>query len=367
MEKYILQCGRFISFNPFPGVLLNLKQKAYLLAAVIILLLLLSVPASAAVVGILAQDSDGSYHHYCYQDLIDSQVNNYWGEPDGLYKDYSYKWPVALLDSVNGYVDIDYAFNEYVSLLLQGQPVTIDEITERPKVKRYEVPKTIYYLSVEAGELVRQEKQIKDQGGADNEQGSDTDQEAPDKGDDQKTDSTDKDDDEKATENSPTGKTELIAGPTVTISQAQQWAKSKNAHQRFIDIAPLYWEYGEKTGIRPEVLYAQAAYETGYGHYSGQVPASFNNWAGIKVGHSNGDNPEDHEIFATPEEGVRGHFNHISAYVGLQPVGEPHDRYYSVKSIAWAGTVEFVEELSGKWAPSSTYHEAIVRMIVEMN
>ena len=32
---------------------------------------------------------------------------------------------------------------------------------------------------------------------------------------------------------------------------------------------------------------------------------------------------KDHETFATPEDGVRAHYNHMAAYVGLAPVGEP--------------------------------------------
>ncbi|MGM0652604.1 MAG: glucosaminidase domain-containing protein, partial [Bacillota bacterium] len=292
------------------------------------------------------------------------------------------KKPVALLDSGNGYVDFDYVLNQYARMLIRGQSVTIDEIAGRTDVRKAEVPERIYMVTSEAGSLVRQEKKLGSQGGTGfdlenfDDQGTQvkknpesiTDQENFGEDEQEKINPTEDEEINNSTPEKETAleETSITGSSRVTISQAQAWAKSKNAHQRFVEITPVYWEYGKKTGIRPEVMYAQAALETGYGHYKGQVPASFNNWAGIKVGHSNGDNPEDHEKFATPEEGVRGHFNHMSAYVGLQPVGEPHDRYYSVKSIAWAGTVEYVEELSGKWAPSSTYHETIVRMIGEM-
>lgn len=47
-----------------------------------------------------------------------------------------------------------------------------------------------------------------------------------------------------------------------------------------------------------------------------------------------GSEPEDHEQFETHEEGVRAHFNHISAYVGLTPIGEPHGRYHLVTLIS---------------------------------
>jgi len=381
VEKYILKCRSFTSLFPIPNLLLNLKQKTCLLAVAFLLLLLLSAPVFAAVEGVLTKESDGSYHQYCYQDLIDSRVNSYLGNPDGLYEDFIDKWPVALIDSVNGYIDIDYVINQYVSLLLQGQSASIDEISEQPDVKRAEMPASFHLVTIDAGKVVRQEKRFGEEVisdkeedfserdiGDDADEGSGTDQETPSKDDHQKSDSAEEDKGEKYNrdDKNDSSKTLIVSGPTITLSQAQAWAKSKNAHQRFVDIAPLYWEYGKKTGIRPEVLYAQAAYETGYGRYIGIVPASFNNWAGIKIGGSNGDSPEDYEQFATPEEGVRGHFNHISAYVGLQPVGKPHDRYHSVKSMPWAGTVEYFEELSGKWAHSSIYHETIVRMICEM-
>lgn len=154
--------------------------------------------------------------------------------------------------------------------------------------------------------------------------------------------------------------TPLMGESEATVEQAKQWATNRGAHQRFIDIADLYWKYGEITGIRADVLYAQAAKETNFGKYTGQVQPEQNNWAGIKKYGAVGDEPDDHECFETPEDGVRGHFNHMSAYVGAEPVGEPHGRYRSVKSLSWAGTVKTVEELGGKWCPNPTYGLSIV-------
>lgn len=109
------------------------------------------------------------------------------------------------------------------------------------------------------------------------------------------------------------------------------------------------------------MLYAQSAKETAFGKYGGAVKPDQNNWAGIKTWDASGDRPEDHESFPTPEDGVRAHFNHICAYVGLNPIGEPHGRYLLVKSLPWAGSVRYVEELGGKWAPSPDYGRSIVR------
>ena len=161
--------------------------------------------------------------------------------------------------------------------------------------------------------------------------------------------------------------TPMMGKSTVTLEQAKKWATNKGAHQRFIDIADYYWKYGEITGIRPEILYGQAAKETGFGKYTGQVKPEQNNWAGIKIKNPIADRPEDHETFATPEDGVRAHFNHISAYVGTEPVGEPHDRYYVLKTVAWRGTVKNVEQLGGKWAPDVTYgYNIVVKMLRSM-
>ena len=156
------------------------------------------------------------------------------------------------------------------------------------------------------------------------------------------------------------GKTPLLGEPQVSLESAKAWAMRNGASQKFIDIADVYWQYGELTGIRPDVLYAQSAKETRFGNFGGAVIPEQNNWAGIKTKGATGDRMEDHETFATPEDGVRGHFNHMSAYIGLAPIGEPHGRYYSVKSIKWAGTVKYVEELGGKWCPDLYYGYSIL-------
>lgn len=154
--------------------------------------------------------------------------------------------------------------------------------------------------------------------------------------------------------------TPIIGPPQTTVVQMQTWARDRGAHQRFVDVAPAYHRYGLQTGIRPEVLYAQAAKETAFGRYGGAVLPGMNNWAGIKTATAAGDRASDHQAFATPDDGVRAHYNHIAAYVGLNPVGEPHPRYHVVKKLSWAGTIKTVEELGARWAPNARYGESIV-------
>lgn len=158
----------------------------------------------------------------------------------------------------------------------------------------------------------------------------------------------------------PAPGTPLTGAAAVEVARAVQWARGNQAHTRFLDIASVYWKYGEETGIRPEALYAQSARETAFGRYGGAVKPEQNNWAGIKVANPVGDQGGDHESFSSPEEGVRAHFNHIAAYVGLEPVGEPHPRHWVVEGLSWAGTVKYIEELGGKWAPAHDYGTIIV-------
>lgn len=161
--------------------------------------------------------------------------------------------------------------------------------------------------------------------------------------------------------------TPIVDAPHITAEQAAAWAVSRGADQRFIDVAPVYWKYGEQTGINPEIMYAQAAKETNFGKYTGNVKPEQNNWAGIKIYSPEGDRAEDHETFATPDDGVRAHFNHMCAYVGIEPVGEPHARYEIVKNLAWAGTVKYAEELGTKWAPDYTYgYSLVAKYVVDM-
>lgn len=162
-------------------------------------------------------------------------------------------------------------------------------------------------------------------------------------------------------EKSQSGQTPIAGESTVTPAQAKAWARAKGAHERFIAIADAYWKYGKELGIRPEVLYAQAAKETNYGKYTGNVVPEQNNWAGIKTKDADGDKTEDHETFASADDGVRAHFNHMAAYLGKNPAGQTHDRYAVVATASWAGTIQFAEELGGRWAPDPSYGIDLVK------
>jgi len=155
--------------------------------------------------------------------------------------------------------------------------------------------------------------------------------------------------------------TAIVDENKATLAQMQNWARSNKATEKFILAAEYYHKYSALTGIRGDILYAQSAKETNFGKYTGTVSEDMNNFAGIKIRNPVGDRKEDFERFTSIDDGVRAHFNHMSAYVGIDPIGRPHPRYFVVKSLSWSGTVRYVQELSGKWATDANYGRSIIQ------
>jgi N-acetylmuramoyl-L-alanine amidase CwlD len=315
------------------------ERKAFIriLLVTVILLAFISSPAAAAVSGFVARSSDGSLYEYSYDDLLDSYALKLLGLSNGLYEDFSVKKTYALLNSSGAYIDYDNILDYYAAALLLGQKFDLNKHILDKEAKRAQMPASISAVTLNSGKLTYTDKKIP----ASNPESN-------------------------PGENSPKTETPILGPPSITVDQAQLWALGRSAHLRFISIAPLYWHYGELTGIRPEVLYAQAALETNFGRFDNRVPHTFNNWAGIKITGADGDETENHEAFATPDDGVRAHFNHISAYVGLAPQGEPHGRYHVAARQSWAGKIRYAEELSGKWAPAIDYHVYLLALLDQM-
>lgn len=154
----------------------------------------------------------------------------------------------------------------------------------------------------------------------------------------------------------------IISDCPVTVEQAEKWAKSKGATQDFIDLANLYWKYYKDCGrVNPGIAYAQAAKETGYGHFGGVLDETFYNPCGLKNQEGGDDNdPDAHEKFDSWKEGVQAHLDHLALYAGA--AGYPKNKTYDprhFKSIM--GRCTTVNELggSGKWAPSDTYGQEV--------
>lgn len=169
--------------------------------------------------------------------------------------------------------------------------------------------------------------------------------------------------------------TSLVGPNTATLRQARRWARDKNAASVFVDaILPALYgaveahrAVNDGVGLDFAAVACQSAKETGYGRFGGVLTADWRNTAGIKIAAGGpNDAPDAHERFDAWCDGARAHVNHLSAYTGLDPVGTPHGRYHTVKSLSWAGSIETVEDLGARWAPNPEYGRDIVRMMGEL-
>ncbi len=309
---------------------------------VIVLFLLVSVafvvtasPVLAAVTGFVAKGADGSYYKYPYDELLDSYALSLLGESNGLYADYAAKEVYALKDSNNGYIDYEDVIMRYAEALALGKVFDLNAYTGSSKARKAQLPSEIKLVRLNDGGL-------------------------------EYSSITTISHNPLADYKPPRTKTPLVGAAGASVEQAQKWAQNNEAHQRLIDIAPTYWDYAERTGIRPEVLFVQAALQTDFGNYFEGAPASSNNWAGILKKDSKSSDSDGYEKFSNPEEGVRAHFNHMAAYTGLKPIGEPHDRYNVVLEQSWAGAVINVDDLSGKWVSDERYHYRILFLLDEL-
>jgi len=116
-----------------------------------------------------------------------------------------------------------------------------------------------------------------------------------------------------------------------------------------LQMANAYLTYGAYYGIRGDIAFFQAMLETGNLKFGGEVDASYNNFCGMKA-HGDTEDKYEYVKFATLEEGVEAHLQHIYCYASVEPIPEGRElldpRFYDWlrgKSSTWEG-------LSGVWA-----------------
>lgn len=155
-----------------------------------------------------------------------------------------------------------------------------------------------------------------------------------------------------------------ILGPArCTADAAADWAERRGAPAYWCELAHAYWEICWVLGVRADVAYAQGCKETNFGRFGGVIDARFHNPCGLKTAAGGGNyDPAAHAVFPDWRTGIRAHIEHLHLYADrpLEPHVDP--RHFP----QLAGTAPTVEALSGRWAPSPTYHESILRYVEEM-
>lgn len=158
----------------------------------------------------------------------------------------------------------------------------------------------------------------------------------------------------------------ILSKSKSNVEQMQAWAKNNGASEAFINLAPLYMDLASKVGINPEGIYVQAAYETGYGNFGGVIDESYHNPCGMKIKKGGGDkDPDAHQRFASWEEGVQAHIDHLALYAGAEGYPKkdsPDPRHFPYL----LNTVKRFKLLGGKWAPSNSYGDRIEELVEDV-
>ena len=155
----------------------------------------------------------------------------------------------------------------------------------------------------------------------------------------------------------------IMGGAVATQEQCVRYLLKHNPNPK-LNVSPqelvsYYYEEGSRTGIRPDIAFAQALKETGYFCYGGTVIPAQNNYCGLGTTSAT----VQGAYFATPRLGVKAHIQHLLAYASVEP---PQDnivdpRYELVRRSYGSNTLTQWKDLNGRWAvPGVGYGQSIL-------
>lgn len=158
----------------------------------------------------------------------------------------------------------------------------------------------------------------------------------------------------------------LIAEPTVSIRQMQDWARAKGANATFVRLAPVFSHESRRIGVDPAVPYAISYHETKGGHYGGVVLPSMHNWGGLKTTQGGGNyDVSAHAQFPDDIIGVRAVVQHVACYGG---VDLPDDWIVDPRwNLAILGTAPQLPSKGWLWSSTPDAHaDRVVSLVREM-
>jgi Mannosyl-glycoprotein endo-beta-N-acetylglucosaminidase len=133
-------------------------------------------------------------------------------------------------------------------------------------------------------------------------------------------------------------------------------------------LAVYFVEEGADEGVTGDVAFIQSVVETGWFRFSGSVPASSNNFAGIGATDANA----TPAVFPDARTGVRAQIQHLRAYADasaanctVPPLRNPcvDPRFHLVVPKGKAPT--WNQMGNGNWATASTYANSILTLFAE--
>jgi hypothetical protein len=155
---------------------------------------------------------------------------------------------------------------------------------------------------------------------------------------------------------------DTILGPTyLSPEHMNQYVKSINPNAP--ELGSYYLTFGNQYGIRGDVAFAQALFETNFFRFTGVVQPDQNNFAGLG---STGPNTRG-AYFKTPEDGVLAQLQHLFAYATTKPLPGPYSLVDPRFHLVDRGSAPTWTALNGKWAyPGDNYGQSILNLYQRM-
>lgn len=142
----------------------------------------------------------------------------------------------------------------------------------------------------------------------------------------------------------------------------KHWAKRNNATELFINLWDIYNDLYKTCGnINPVIAYVQAAIETEFGNFSGDLDESFNNPYGVKEFKYDDEGilSEEYTKFESWQEGVEAHLDHLALYFGAE--GYPKDKSKDTRHFYYLyGICSNILDLQDKWTTKKGYSNKIL-------
>lgn len=151
----------------------------------------------------------------------------------------------------------------------------------------------------------------------------------------------------------------ILGDSNVAIENMVAFVK-KNNPDFDVEIATHYILVGNKYGIRGDIAFCQAILETGWFKFENgtAVTADQHNYCGNGVTKKG----EKGNSFATIEEGVIAHIQHLYAYASKAELPEGEKIVDPRFTYPARGCAPTWNELSNKWAMNETYGKSILSL-----
>lgn len=131
------------------------------------------------------------------------------------------------------------------------------------------------------------------------------------------------------------------------------------------EIAEAFIAVGRRYGVRGDIALCQAILETGWFKFTGGTAVTLdqNNYCGLGVTRLG---VKGHE-FATIEQGVTAHIQHLYAYASKHPLPEGESVVDPRFKMVSRGSAPSWERLSGRWAANDHYGRDILKLFERLS